>query len=314
MEVQQTANQDHRKPLFDIEKGSEALNKATRVTFKNLPYIILYGIGFILIGLTNLARGTLNTDTLVSWAFWYSTITIYLAIAFITIATLLQSVQTLLENDDAYKRYLQELQFYIDEEHNKGFLDEFILAENNRRKKKAWKVKWDRKLKKLENKANAKNNKDFLEKRLTRYTRLKLRYTEFLTDEYIDTNLQYLKIKYKAISRSLMQIGVKEDDDEDYIEEKPIIVGVKDLLPKMLLGFGWLLFLNATALKFLGPDIQTFIAFFTNAGVLVYYIILTKSYSKTYFKKTSLKNIVFRIQMFKNAKKHQETKNQNVNV
>lgn len=307
MEVQQTVNQDHKKPLFDIEKGNEVLTKATRVTFKNLPYIILYGIGFILIGLTNLARGTLNADTLVSWAFWYPTVTIYLAIAFITIATLLQSVQALLENDEAYERYSRELQSYIDEEHNKEFLDEFILEENKRRKKKAWKMKWDRKLKKLENKETAKNNKDFLEKRVTRYTRLKLRYKEFLTDSYIDTNLDYLKVKYKAISRALMQIGVKEEDDEDYIEERPITVGVKDLLPKMLLGFGWLLFLNATALKFLDPDIQTFIGFFTNAGVLVYYIILTKSYSKVYFKKTSVKNIVFRIQMFKNAKKYQET-------
>lgn len=308
MEVQQTVNQDHKKPLFDIERGNEVLTKATKVTFKNLPYILLYGIGFILIGLTNLARGTLNTNTLTSWAFWYSTATIYMAIIFITIATLLQSVQTLLENDEAYARYSNELQEYIDKEHNEEFLDEFILVENNRRKKKAWKMKWDRKLKKLENKATAKDNKDFLEKRSTRYTRTKRRYTEFLTDYYIDTNLDYLKVKYKAISRALMQIGVKGNEDEDYIEEKPIAVGVMDLLPKMLLGFGWLLFLNATALVFLEPDIQTFIAFFTNAGVLVYYIILTKSYSKVFFKKTTLKNVVFRIQMFKSARKYQEKK------
>jgi hypothetical protein len=302
--MQQTTNQQqHLKPIFDPLKGQETVMKVTKVTFKNLPYIILYAIGFILIGLTNLAKGSLQTDTLTSWSFWYSTITIYMAIVVIIIGTLLQMVQTLSETDLDFENYSKELQSYIDLEHNESFLDEFIALENARRKKKAWKVKWDNKLKKLENKAKPKDNQAFMQNKDTRYTRLKRRYTEFLTDSYIDTNLDYLKIKYKAISRALMQIGVKEYEEEDYIEEKPIMVGVKDLLPKMLLGFGWLLFLNATVFQFLQPDIQTFIAFFTNTGVLVYYIILTRSYAKIFFKKTTIRNIVFRIQMFKNAKK-----------
>lgn len=79
----------------------------------------------------------------------------------------------------------------------------------------AWKLKINKKLTKLENKATENDRMIYFSKKINeeaklqnKYYRLKTRYLEQLTDEYINDNIDNLLVKYKRVDAAIFDLPV----------------------------------------------------------------------------------------------------------
>lgn len=259
-----------------MEKVSSIESKiksGAKITFQNLPFILLILLTFVLIGLTEFIKPDFKWSVFLTSNYWFNTVLVSASGFLMAISSAISKANSIRIKDvDGKFLEANKVLAILTPKIQDSTLDEFIYEANKKRKKEAYKSKLMREYYKIEGKLNTQEEIEFIEfntqnnkyekeireqyesdteyyrqyyahtlknlkghsKRVQKKVMLLLK----MNDLYIDDNIDKIKIKYDKITHKLISVGTKGNVD-DGLPNKPFKVLVDGLLPRILLSLAF---------------------------------------------------------------------------
>lgn len=270
--------------------------------FKKAQYIILYLLGFGLIGITSLITGDVG---FVGWRdarFYIDTILTYMAIICIIIATVLKIVDQFKETNKEYIDSNNKIQKFAETSYIPSLFTKYADHANEKRKLKQYLFNIKLKIYELEKKSSEedlhiwvngtsemKANNTFCKKRAF--------LEQQLTDTYIKKYLPTMYVEYDRITSSVILGGYYSKADannaNEYITKNQAKKMMLDNLPRLLYGFAFTALTSSLILN-IAFNPNAVIAILTKTLVLCYQTFLTIRYANNWNEEVTLKDIRFR--------------------
>lgn len=222
---------------------------------------ILYGmvslLCIILIGLSEFVVAGFDTSIFRTAGYWYSLIASTVACALILYSTATNDIDQYKIKDEKLITLKNELDNRVANNVENDF-EKFLVEENQKRKIYAWKRKINAKINWLEKFAKAENIELFYSddeelKKNNKYCQKRAKLEHLISDEYINTHIYYLRVKYPKLKRYEITTGCRQKDEEYQLTTKPHLRVFIDNLPRLAMSFGLVLFASSFA-----PDIKEF--------------------------------------------------------
>lgn len=126
------------------------------------------------------------------------------------------------------------------------------------------------------------------------YYKKRKRLDQLLSDEYINSNIDYLSVKYSQIKENFLRTGViGATSDEDNVPRSAFNKQFFDLLPRFLIGTSFTLFVSSFFFEAVTPTWAMVVSVAMKLGLLLWNIISGRNYAETFFKE----HIVYHEQM-----------------
>jgi hypothetical protein len=197
------------------EKVDSKLKGIVMITVKTLPLVMINIIALFIIGLDNFIEGKWSWAIFSQPSFWYSYLSFQTANWLVAINFLTSSIKKIKSSEKAYINNLNAIQKNVDADHDKPFITKQAEIETLMRKKEMLEMYVYEKMHRLSVKHGIKSVDKFLrendsdvlkgkEKRL--YLALDA-LKRMLTDEWQRDYLKSYKIKYPAVTRSILTSG-----------------------------------------------------------------------------------------------------------
>lgn len=270
--------------------------------FDKISYILLYLLGFTIIGLASLIDPNLGFKQL-SWAIIVDNALTYLAIICIIIATLLNVIDRFKSTDEEYLSSEKAIKdFASSPDYVPSIFSRFTAYMNYNRKRKQHEFNIKKKLTILEASAS---DRDFTiwnfgtdeEKQNNNYCIKRATLEYQITDEWERKNLHLLDLNYDKVTSSIVLSGVysKRDNNspnEFITKNKPAKVA-REKLPQLLISFAVTLLTSSLVLNFLFSS-SAILSLVTKAAVLCWNTFMTIRYANTWKLEVTLKDIRWR--------------------
>ena len=207
-----------------MEKTSiiEKVKEETKVTFKNLPFIFLIILTFILTGLTELIKPGFDWRVFITPSYWFNTVLVAVSGFLISISSAIMRANSIRIKDvDGKFAEVNKALSVVTPKIQDSTLDSFITEVNRERKIKAYKRKLEKEFYKLEKKLTVKEEIEYTEfwaKNSEIEGELKSRYSDekAYSDEYYKRTLLHLKNCSKRVQKKVMCLLKM---NESYIQE-----------------------------------------------------------------------------------------------
>jgi hypothetical protein len=185
-------------------------------------------------------------------------------------------------------------------------VDIMISEENTRRKKQAWNIKIKRKMYKLERKFTEKDSYEYSEylqledkesfdlDKARRRVYKKIKLERLLSEEFLEKRLIYLKVRYKKITRRMIENGQDGGEAENTALAKNGLVLIKGILPKFLYSTSITMFILSFRYELATFTITALIPLFTKLITLLLNANFGKNFAPSYFKDTTIFNLKLR--------------------
>lgn len=222
---------------------------------------ILYGtislLCILLIGLSEFVVAGFDTSIFRTAGYWYSLIASNVACALILYSTATNDISNYKTKDEKVINLKNELDTHVANNVENDF-EKFLVEENQKRKIYAWKQKINSKINRLERFTKAKNIELFYSndeslKKDNKYCQKRAKLEYLISDEYINTHVYYLRVKYPKLKRYEITTGCRQKDEEYQLTTRPYLRVFIDNLPRLAMSFGLVLFASSFA-----PDIKEF--------------------------------------------------------
>lgn len=264
------------------------------LTFINVPVILMMLSSLILIGAAEFALAKFDIEHLKSAEYWFSLFSGTLANFMMLASAALTRIDVLEAESEEVKNnndVIQDMSTnYVEKD-----MDEFIEEGNALRKTKAWKIKIDKKILKLEKKLDRKRCL-FRKRRVRRLSFLNKR----LDDKFISEHLNSLKVKYYHMTKMELISGYKIfNSTEDRITYNKSRIIFADNAPKFMLTMSITLFISAFAFEPAAFAIHTLIKFIVKFMLLIWNAYQGFSYAKVFLEKVIIRSQKCRIEEFK---------------
>lgn len=222
---------------------------------------ILYGmislLCLVLIGLSEFVIAGFDTGIFCTASYWYSLVASTIASALILYSTATNDIDNYKLKDEKVLKLKNELDNQVTNNVENDF-EKFLVEENQKRKVYAWRQKISAKINRIERFARVKDielyysNEEEL-KSTNKYCQKRAKFEHLMSNEYIDTHLYYLRVKYPKLKRYEITTGCRQRDEEYKLTTKPHLRVLVDNLPRLAMSFGLILFASSFA-----PDIKEF--------------------------------------------------------
>ena len=222
---------------------------------------ILYGmvslLCLILIGLSEFVVAGFDTSIFCTASYWYSLIASTIACALILYSTATNDIDNYKLKDEKLVKLKDELDDHVNKNVENDF-EKFLVEENQKRKIYAWKQKISNKINRIEKFSKVKDielyysNEEELKKN-NKYCQKRAKLEYLMSDEYINSHLYYLRVKYPKLKRYEITTGCRQKDEEYKLTTKPHLRLLVDNLPRLTMSFALVLFASSFA-----PDIKEF--------------------------------------------------------
>lgn len=289
--------------------------------FKKLQYVVLYVLGFALIGLTSLITGEVGFAGWRDTRFYVDTILTYMAIICIIIATVLKIVDQFKTTNQEYKDADKKIQTFAEKSYIPSLFTKYADHANETRKLKQYIFNTKKKIYDLEKKATeedlhtwvngtpeAKANNIFCKKRAF--------LEQQLTDGYIKKYLSTMYVNYDRITATVILGGYYSAQDannaNEFVTKHQGRKMMLDNLPRLLYGFAFTALTSSLILD-IAFNTNAIISILTKTLVLCYQTFLTIRYANNWNEEVTLKDIRFRkgiINEYETWLKQQYTKQQ----
>jgi hypothetical protein len=270
--------------------------------FDKISYILLYLLGFSIIGLASLIDPNLGFKEL-SWSIIVDNALTYVAIICIIIATLLNVVDKFTTTDEEYLASEKAIKdFASSPDYVPSIFSRFTTSINYNRKRKQHEFNIKKKLTYLENHAS---DKDFSiwnfgtnEEKLNNNYCVKRSTLEYqLSEEWIKKNLHLIDISYDKITSSIILSGVyskrENNSPNDFITKHKSSKVAREKLPQLLISFAMTLLTSSIVINFIFSS-SALLSLITKTGVLCWNTFMTIRYANTWKLEVTLKDIRWR--------------------
>lgn len=252
-----------------VEKTNDIIRKGARITFRNLPFVFIIILTFILVGLTELIKSGFNWQVFTTSNYWFNIVLVSASGFLIAIASTIMKANWIRDKDKngKFKEANATISKVTPNIQNTD-IDDFLEEINKQRKIKAYKAKLEKELNRIERRMSTsdeieyvdfKGKNSILEKEMKQLYESEEEYFEQyyihtlkairghsslvqkkvicmlkLNPLYITINADKLSVKYVRITRKFINVGTTLNVD-DGLPNKASLVLVNGLLPRILL-------------------------------------------------------------------------------
>lgn len=253
----------------NLDSIKELGKKRVRITFKNLPYLIIIAFTVILTGLTELIKPDFTWEVFTTSSYWFNVVLVSASGLLMAIAsTLRRSNIIMLEDADNKFSECNKALAKISPNIQDSSLDKFLYETNKKRKQDTYRRKIERKLYKLEQKAKAQDISTYVEfskkhvfdkkptdfeteeeyftqyclfmrmslKGQNKFVRKKVGYLLEVHPLNLTYNIDKINIKYRKITHKLITVGSQGNVNDD-LPNSSLKVLTNGLLPRSLFTF-----------------------------------------------------------------------------
>jgi len=210
-------------------------------------YIVSYIMSIVMVGLVSFITAGFDFAWLLSSSFLFDIGITALANLIVMVSTTFMRV----DEEEEHNPKIVELSKAIDTMYNK-YVDDKTFTEylykyvNKPAKIQAWKDKVGTLLLKVDQKVSYRdlaiyNGSDELAKKNNKYCRIHSKYALWLSDDYINKNIDRLTVKYEYISKRMIIGSIKQVDSKSRFTRRNTQM-FNDLSPMFVLSFGLTIF------------------------------------------------------------------------
>jgi hypothetical protein len=273
------------------------MGKGNKINFRNLPIILMMLSSLVLIGIADFATAGFNIERFKEASFWFSLLSGVAANFMMLASTALTEIDRIETFNTDVKDNSNKLQDLVNNTVEED-LDDFIKEENDRRKIKAWKIKIDKLILKLEKRNIFRYWYYYIFKKAYK-KRLSLAKQE-LNNDYIIEHLNSFKVKHYKMTKMELISGYKIFDDvEDRITYDKARIILEDNAPTFLLSISLTLFVTSFVFEPKVFAIGLIINFIVKFMLLIWNAYKGFSYAKVFVEKVTVRNQLARIEVFK---------------
>jgi hypothetical protein len=267
------------------------------------PFVLLYTLSFLVVGLFNFVTVDVRTDILASPEFWNKTISQNLANLIVFSTTIGLYNRKYIEEDQDYLHMDKVVTTAVRQDIESDF-GQWVFDKNKIEKKKAYKEKINAKIAKEEVKANAEDLKAWFygteqEKKANRYCIRRNKLLSLINEERLDKYIISIKVDYDEVNRSFIESGEsKETKKQNQKLAGPGKI-VKDNAPNFSLGLAFVIFINSFLYSPAEVDAAFWFQVFFSLVILVYMFIMGKNYAGNYMKKVLIVDLQTRFNIIR---------------
>lgn len=212
-----------------------------------LPYVLMYLVSLLLIGMGRLVTAEFSVEYLRSAAFWYDLIITNVANLMVLVATVWMWGERFDQTDEVIRKKNAQIQDCVDRDLGPDF-DAYLAEINRAAKIRAWKRLVYRRRQRLERRMRDRDRRAWQTEEGRRRNRKCKRLAALnraLTDEYIEANIEELKVRYEVLTRAVVTSGhaSREERDEQFVNGSAELVRV--LIPRVLIGIAGVCFVSS---------------------------------------------------------------------
>ena len=277
---------------------------------KMLPYVILYTLSILIVGLFNILQVEVLEDVLSNWVFWNKVISQNLANLLTLVATIMLYLEMLVEKEPDYVLLAGTVKKAVRTDLDSGF-GEWTFRQNIVEKKVAYKKVIQTKINNKERKAKAKDllvwydtdyTKNF--KLKNKYCRKRLKMESLISEENLSKTIHAVKVDYDRIDRSFVETGEVVGENKRHAKRDSTFLKVKENVPRFMFALAFALFTNAMAYGATKADSAFWFNFAFSTLLLVSMFISGRSYSISYVKRILLVDLNTRYNIIRDYMTH----------
>ena len=267
------------------------------------PYVFLYVLSFLVVGLFNFVTAEVRTDLLTSAEFWNKTISQNLANLIVFSTTIGLFNRKNMEEDKDFLQMDNTVTTAVRQDIQSDF-GQWVFDKNKIEKKQAYKEKINGKIAKGEIKAKPEDLKVWYygtdeEKVKNRYCQKRIKLMGLLDDERLDKFIISMKVDYDEINRSFIESG----ESKEVKKQNQKLAGpgkiVKDNAPNFSLGMAFVIFINSFIYTANVSDVAFWFQVFFSLVILVYMFIMGRNYADSYMKKVLIVDLQTRFNIIR---------------
>lgn len=273
------------------------MGKGNKINFRNLPIILMMLSSLVLIGIADFATAGFNIERFKEASFWFSLLSGVVANFMMLASTALTEIDRIETFSTDVKDNSKKLQDLVNNTVEED-MDLFIKEENDKRKFKAWKIKIDKLILRLERKNFFRYWYYYIFKKA--YARRLSKIKSEFNDNFITEHLDSFKVKYYKMTKMELISGYKVFDDiEDRITYNKARIILEDNAPTFLLTMSLTLFVTSFAFQAKAFELGLIINFVVKFMLLIWNAYKGFSYAKVFVEKVTIRNQLARIEVFK---------------
>jgi hypothetical protein len=267
------------------------------------PYVFLYVLSFLVVGLFNFVTAEVRTDLLTSAEFWNKTISQNLANLIVFSTTIGLFNRKNMEEDKDFLHMDKTVTTAVRQDIQSDF-GQWVFDKNKIEKKQAYKEKINGKIAKGEIKAKPEDLKVWYygtdeEKVKNKYCKKRIKLMGLMDDERFDKFIISMKVDYDEINRSFIESGeAKEIKKQNQKLAGPGRI-VKDNAPNFSLGMSFVIFINSFIYTANLSDVAFWFQVFFSLVILVYMFIMGRNYADSYMKKVLIVDLQTRFNIIR---------------
>ena len=267
------------------------------------PYVFLYALSFLVVGLFNFVTAEVRTDILTSAEFWNKTISQNLANLIVFSTTIGLFTRKNMEEDKDFLQMDKVVTDAVRQDIQSDF-GQWVFDKNKIEKKQAYKDRINGKIAKGEIKAKPEDLKVWYygtdeEKVKNRYCKKRIKLMGLMGDERLDKFIISMKVDYDEINRSFIESGeAKEIKKQNQKLAGPGKI-VKDNAPNFSLGMAFVIFINSFIYTANLSDVAFWFQVFFSLVILVYMFIMGRNYADSYMKKVLIVDLQTRFNIIR---------------
>lgn len=307
---------ENGKDFADDSKGSKAVNEIFNL-------LVFGAISLIPLGLVTLLSPTWNWSLYTTVLFWVDYMTVQFVSWYVRVWVFNNSMRKLMEKSPIYKNHEKNIQDFVDKDFQTPFIDTYADKDRQERKIRAFKRKIKLELIKLNNKYHINNlsqhfkltsngskraEKPFEMKSDIKYhnklanhlwanKQLKINdkinsLFDKLTDEWIENNIDTVKVKYSEVSKTILVSGHTPSqtvNDEANYDPETFKVFMKFTLPTVVFISAMMFLLYPLIGSGLSDDISAWGIFFTKVLLVASGGVMIAINKRQLFKATHIK-------------------------
>lgn len=269
---------------------------------KKFQFILLYLLGFIVIGGANLISANIGWAGITDTSIIINNIVIFFAVICMIVGTMLNAINKFKENDLEFNEHNKVIREFALNDFRPMLFTRYANYVNLKRKINQYLYTIKNKIQKLERKATDLDNSiwfgtDEEAKKNNKYCIKRKILENKIDNNYIDKNINSIFVKYDKITANLILGGIFNKNSNycanDFIEKYKTGKIIKDRLPFLLLSFGITTFASSILFQIVF-NVEAVLPFLINSLSLIWQIIITSKYSEDYNQEITLKDIRFR--------------------
>lgn len=271
---------------------------------RKISYVLILLSCLLLIGLADFFVAGFNVEVLSQPSFWFSITVSGFSNYLMLVYTAVEKIDGSLVKDEEVKNKKKDLDDIVSKNVDTDF-DDYLSVENRQRKINAWKTKISNKIAKLDERTKDKNREILWfgtdeDKANNKYCKKRNNLVYKLSDEFINKNIAFLRVKYVKLRRYEVTHGCKQKYDNYQLTTRRNWKIAKDNFPKIMQSLALVLMISTFIFDYKQFSVLLLISFAVKLGSLCLSIYNGITYGVSYITNTLLPDFQYRLNVIIN--------------